>query len=207
MALPVLQPVAEDPDGEVRCRAMQLLIHLLGETPKWAEPLLAIISSVSLSSIHLVNARKHCALELAPGQVCVAGSLSCLMSFSCPIPQVLQNGLDKATQCKAEVCCICCHHDTCPHFSLPPSFPGRGRPKASSLKGSHLRSHTALQGTLTGALNDGHIEPPLPSPPLPSPPRPSCTAPVQWLPRCSTSWLPSCTSTTSRGASCPPPAP
>ena len=52
VALPVLEPVAEDPDGDVRCRAMQLLVHLLGESPRWAEPLLAIISSVSFLMVY-----------------------------------------------------------------------------------------------------------------------------------------------------------
>lgn len=49
VVLPLLQPVAEDPDPDVRCRAVQLLTHLVTEaSPTWAAQSLAIISSVSV---------------------------------------------------------------------------------------------------------------------------------------------------------------
>ena len=49
VVLPLLQPVAGDPDSDVRCRAVQLLTHLVSEaTPSWAVHSLAIINSVSM---------------------------------------------------------------------------------------------------------------------------------------------------------------
>lgn len=58
VVLPLLQPVAEDPDPDVRCRAVQLLTHLVTEaSPTWAAQSLAIISSVSVCvrvSMHVV---------------------------------------------------------------------------------------------------------------------------------------------------------
>lgn len=52
VVLPLLQPVAGDPDSDVRCRAVQLLTHLVSEaTPSWAVHSLAIISSVSVCCV------------------------------------------------------------------------------------------------------------------------------------------------------------
>ena len=52
VVLPLLQPVAGDPDSDVCCRAVQLLTHLVSEaTPSWAVHSLAIISSVSVCCV------------------------------------------------------------------------------------------------------------------------------------------------------------
>ena len=52
VVLPLLTPVAKDPDLDVRCRAAQLLVHLLtSTTPHWASKLLSVVSSILQSGI------------------------------------------------------------------------------------------------------------------------------------------------------------
>ena len=57
---PFLRPVAWDEDTDVRCRAVQLLVHLLSEaTPTWAEPLLGVIGSVLDEGLKQANRHRH----------------------------------------------------------------------------------------------------------------------------------------------------
>ena len=47
--LPVLGTVGDDPDSDIRCSAVQLLVHCLSEaSPQWGKQIVNIISSVGL---------------------------------------------------------------------------------------------------------------------------------------------------------------
>lgn len=48
VVIPFLQSVADDPDPDIRCRAVQLLVHLISEaSSNWGARLLAIVNNVS----------------------------------------------------------------------------------------------------------------------------------------------------------------
>ena len=144
VVLPLLQPVAEDPDPDVRCRAVQLLTHLVTEASStWAAQSLAIISSVS------VCVCVHVSMHVVCVCVCVCDRHTLHYIH---VSQVLQKGLEVATENRSNrvrnVCLSCrslmqllrplvfhCSHSTI-----------LGGPKATRLQGSCLWTHTSIQG-------------------------------------------------------------
>ena len=49
MVVPLLAPIAQDPDPEICCRGVQLLVTVLNEcSPSWTPQTLGIINTVSV---------------------------------------------------------------------------------------------------------------------------------------------------------------
>ena len=60
--IPFLRLVAEEEEADLRCRIIQLLVHLVGvASPRWLDPLLSVINSVSLTPHlpHPLTIRPH----------------------------------------------------------------------------------------------------------------------------------------------------